>query len=158
MKKLTPELLRQHKGVSFVGVNTCFFCHDGNGKFVLALRSKNARDEHGTWEIGGGGLKWGALAEDNMRREVLEEYGAKVKEFEFLGYRDVLRTFPDGTNTHWVALDFAALVDPKQVHINEPENFDDIGWFTLKNLPSPLHSQQTTFFNQYSTKLKQILA
>lgn len=148
MQKLSPDILREHKGISFTGITTCFFCHDGKGKFFLAKRSKNARDEQGTWEIGGGGLKWGLTAEENMRREVKEEYNGEVLESVFLGYRDVLRTLPDGTQTHWLGLDFAALVDPAQIKINEPDMFDDAGWFTLDNLPAPLHSQQIPFFEK----------
>jgi hypothetical protein len=33
------------------------------------------------------------------------------------------------------------LVDPTKVKNNEPEKIDEIGWFSLDKLPSPLHSQ-----------------
>lgn len=158
IKKLSPEDLRQHKGISFVGVSTCFFCYDGKGKFFMAKRSNLSRDEKGTWEIGGGGLKWGLTAEENVRREVVEEYGAKILKVQFLGYRDVLRQLKDSPPTHWVALDFAILVDPKSMKINEPDMFDDAGWFTLDNLPSPLHSQQHAFFKQYDSLLAPLIA
>jgi ADP-ribose pyrophosphatase YjhB (NUDIX family) len=155
MKKLPKETLRQHKGKSFVGVSTCFFCHDGKGKFFMAKRSDSNRDEHGTWEIGGGGLKWGHKAMDNAVREAKEEYNATPKEVVFLGYRDVLRA-QNGVKTHWVALDFALLVGPDELKNNEPETFNDVGWFTLDNLPSPLHSQQIPFFKRYKPKLAEL--
>lgn len=41
---------------------------------------------------------------------------------------------------------------------NEPEQFDDVGWFTLESLPQPLHSQQEAFLAQYAEKLKPYLA
>ena len=157
MNKLDDKTLRGHKGISWVGVSTCFFCHDGNGKFFLAKRSNKSRDEQGTWEIGGGGLKWGLTAEENMLREVKEEYNAEPKNIKFLGYRDVFRKLADGTPTHWLAIDFAVLVDPKHVKINEPDMFDDCGWFTRDNMPSPLHSQQLPFMNKYRTELDNIL-
>jgi ADP-ribose pyrophosphatase YjhB (NUDIX family) len=156
MDKLSKEVLRQHKGKSFVGVTTCFFCHDGKGSFFMAKRSQNNRDEQGTWEIGGGGLKWGQKAMDNAIREAKEEYNATPKQTELLGYRDVLRTQPDGTKTHWLALDFALLVDPKELRNNEPKTFDSVGWFSLDNLPSPLHSQQEPFFRQYKGQLTKL--
>lgn len=155
--KLSADILRKHKGVSFVGVTTCFICHDGNGNMFMAKRSQNARDEHGAWDVGGGGLKWGVTAKENVIREVEEEYGTTPKEVEFLGYRDVFRTLPDGTSTHWLALDFIALVNRKQVKINEPDMFDDFGWFTLTDLPSPLHSQLHYTFENNKDKLKSIL-
>lgn len=123
----------------------------------MAKRSKNARDEQGTWEVGGGGLKWGLTAEENMLREVKEEYNAVPLEVEFLGYRDIFRELPDATPTHWVGIDFAVKVDPKQIRINEPDMFDDSGWFSLNTLPSPLHSQQLSAFNLYRDKLVRLL-
>ena len=156
--KLSDEDLRKHKGLSFVGVSTCFICHDGHGRFFMAKRSKKARDEQGTWEIGGGGLKWGMTALENMQREIKEEYNAESLATKFLGYRDIFRKLEDGTPTHWLALDFAVKVDPKVVKLNEPDMFDDAGWFTVDTLPSPLHSQIPVFFRQYKKGLKEILS
>lgn len=156
-KPLSSEELRQHKGVSFVGVTTCFFCHDGKGKIVMAKRSKNARDEQGRWDIGAGGLKWGVTAKENVRREVLEEYNVIAKQIKPLGYREVFRTREDGVKTHWIALDFTVLVaNPSDVRIGEPEVFDDIGWFTLDNLPKPIHSQLKEHLKLYAVELKEL--
>ena len=59
-----------------------------------------------------------------------------------------------GEKTHWVALDFKVLVDREKVKNGEPHKFDDIGWFTLDNLPTPQHSQVPNFFRLYKEKLK----
>lgn len=157
INKLPAGVLRQHKGVSFVGVTTCFIMYDQNGEFFMAKRSNNTRDEHGKWEIPGGGLKWGQTAEENVMREMQEESNAKAKKIEFLGYRDVFRDLKDGTPTHWVALDFAVLVDRNEVKINEPDMFDDSGWFTLGNQPSPLHSQHKNLMNKHQKRLLRII-
>jgi len=157
IKKLAPKTLRQHKGISFAGIVTCFFCYNSAGELFLAKRSAKSRDEHGRWDAGGGGLKWGSTVEDNLHRELKEEYGATALDTEFLGYRDVFRTLEDGTPTHWIAFDFAVRVDPAEVAINEPDMFDDSGWFSLDNLPQPLHSQQLTTFKKYRHRLNQIL-
>ncbi len=156
-EKLSPEILRLHKGTSFVGVTTCFQCYDGKGELFFAKRSQQARDEQGRWENGGGGLKWGVSAEENVLREIQEEYGAVPKKIEFWGYRDVFRQLEDGTPIHWLALDFGALVDREQVKINEPDMFDDSGWFTLDNLPAPLHSQLPLIFKKYSEHYARIV-
>src|SRR5690606_8703098 len=118
-----------------------FVCHDGNGKIFLTKRSKNTRDEHDRWDPGGGGLKHCQAIEENLLREVKEEYGVTPLDYEFIGYFDAFRQTPDGLPTHWLAMIFALHVDPKKVKIMEPENVVDQGWFTLDNLPSPLHSQ-----------------
>jgi 8-oxo-dGTP diphosphatase len=157
MDKLTPEVLRAQKGISFVGVTTSFLCYDKTGQFVMAKRGKNTRDEQGTWDQGAGGLKWGFTAEDNVRREVLEEYGATAKQIDFLGYKDVFRAQPNGTKTHWLLLSFAVLVDREEVKNNEPDMLDEIGWFTLDTMPSPLHSQQKPFFERYQAQLSQLI-
>lgn len=152
IEKLPDDILRKHKGISFTGVTTVFFCHDGKGHVFLAKRSKNARDERGRWDIGGGGLKWGVTAIDNLRRELLEEYGAVPKNTKFLGYRDVMRELENDTKTHWIALDYLVEVDRNEVHIAEPEMFDDSGWFQLDELPKPLHSQLPYAFEKYSAE------
>lgn len=154
-KPLDPDTLRAHKGKSFTGVATTFICHDGKGKIFMTQRGPGARDEQGTWDYGGGGLKFGASLEDNARREIKEEYGANVKHLEFLGYRDVFRA-QDGIKTHWLAIDFAALIDPEQAHINEPETTSDAGWFTFGTLPSKLHSQVGPALKRYRPALEAI--
>ncbi len=156
-QKLTPEELRQHKGVSFTGITTVFVCHDGNGKIFLTKRSQNTRDEHGRWDPGGGGLKHGQAIEANMLREVKEEYGVEPINYEFIGYFDAFRKTPEGLPTHWLAMIFAVHVDPAQVKIMEPENVDDSGWFGLDALPEPLHSQFTLFLEQFNNKFTQAI-
>lgn len=155
--KLPSEILREHKGISFVGVSTVFLCHDGKGEIFLAKRSKNSRDEHGCWTPGAGGLKHGQSLEQNIRRELKEENDAEALKIDFLGYTDVFRKLDDGTPTHWLAMDFAVLVDPTQMKINEPDMFDDFGWYTLNNLPAPLHSQFDMFIQKYGDKIKCII-
>lgn len=157
MKKLSPAQLREHKGISFVGVSTCFFCYNNQGRFVMVKRGEGARDERGTWEIPGGGLKWGSTLEENLTRELQEELGAKAKDVQLMGYRDVLRKFDQGMS-HWLAMDFAVLVDTKSIKINDPEAISELGWFTLDDLPEPLHSQHPAMFLKYNRMMKDILS
>jgi 8-oxo-dGTP diphosphatase len=157
-EKLSAEVLRQHKGASFPGISTVFFCHDGAGRIFFTKRSQNARDEQGRWDVGAGGLKWGQTAEENVRRELKEEYGAAALKVEFLGYRDVFRELVDGTPTHWLGLDFLVLVDPAQVRVMEPDMIDDSGWFTLDELPTPLHSQVSVALEKFGGAFQERVA
>jgi len=84
--------------------------------------------------------------------EIQEEYNAKVLDFEFLGFRDVHRSH-NGKPTHWIALDYKVLIDPEGVKINEPRKFGDLDWFTMDNLPQPVHSQLPEFLEKYQKKL-----
>lgn len=140
------------KGIDYTGITIVYFCHDGNGRFIMAQRSNQARDEQGRWDVGGGGLEFGDTIENTLRKEIKEEYCTEVLDYEYLGYRDVHREH-EGKKTHWITFDFKVLVNPSLVQIGEPHKFDDIGWFTLENLPEPIHSQLPNFLNLYRHKL-----
>lgn len=156
IEKLSPEVLREHKGVSFPGITTGFICYDGSGKIFLAKRSQRARDEQGRWDPGAGGLKFGQTIEGNMRRELKEEYGVEPLRTTFLGYIDVFRELSDGSPTHWLAMCFAVKVDSAAVKICEPDMFDDSGWFTLESLPSPMHSQFQKYLDHFGAQIRQL--
>lgn len=140
------------KGIDFVGVSVVYFCHDGQGNFVMAKRGQNCRDEHGCWDIGGGGVEHGDTIEQTIRKEILEEYATDVLDFEFLGYRDVHRDVGE-KRSHWIALDFKVLVDREKVKNGEPHKFDDISWFRLDALPGKYHSQFPAFLEAYRSRL-----
>jgi len=144
--------MRSQQGITYVGVAIVYFCHDDKGNFVMAKRSKKARDENGKWDIGGGGLDFDLSVEKTLRKEIKEEYCTDVLSYEFLGYRDVFR-INNGKKTHWVTLDFTVLIDPKKVKIGEPEVFTDLQWFRLENLPDNTHSQLLAFIDKYQDQL-----
>lgn len=124
----------------------------GAGNFLFNKRSNNCRDECGAWDQGGGALEFGEKVEDALKKEIKEEYCTDVLGYEFLGYLDVHREH-NGEKTHWIALDFKVLIDRNKVKNGEPHKFDEIGWFKLDNLPTPLHSQTPKRFEMYKGKL-----
>jgi len=141
------------KGFDYTGISIIYFCHDGNGNFVLSKRSTKCRDEHGTWDPGGGGLEFGDTVENTLRKEIMEEYCTDVLGYEFLGFRDVHREHA-GKKTHWLALDFKVLVAKERVTNGEPHKLEDVKWFRLDDLPFPLHSQIPNILKLYAEKLK----
>lgn len=141
------------KGVDHIGVSVVYFCHDGQGNVLLAQRSQNARDEQGRWDIGGGGVELGETVINTLKKEIKEEYSTDVIDEEFLGYRDIFREHNEN-KTHWITLDFKVLVDRTKAKIGEPHKFDNLGWFTLTSLPTPVHSQLPAFLEKYKDKLK----
>lgn len=140
------------KGEDFTGLTVVYSCHDGEGNYVLAKRSKNCRDEHERWDIGGGAVEHTQPVLEALYNEIKEEYCTDVLDVEFLGYRDVHRE-KDGVKTHWVALDFKVHVDKDKVAIGEPHKFDDIGWFKITEIPKNIHSQLPVFLENYKDKL-----
>lgn len=128
------------KGIDYIGVNVSYYCHDGEGNYVMHLRSNKCRDEHNRWEFGGGGVKFGEQTIDAVHREIKEEFGADVVEAEQIGVREVLREH-EGRETHWISFQYLVKVDKDTVYNAEPDKHDDLGWFKIDNLPTPLHSQ-----------------
>lgn len=143
-------------GIDYVGVSTPFYCNDGWGNFVLHRRSKNCRDEQGTWDPGSGQLEYGLSLEENVLKEVAEEYGCTGIIQEQLPPHGIFRDL-HGTRSHWLAVPFFIKVRPQDVRINDPDKMDEIGWFTLDSLPKPLHTGfQYTFekYKEYFDKYK----
>src|SRR3989344_1597349 len=140
------------KGEDYTGVTIVIACHDGKGNFLFNKRGPACRDEQGTWDPGGGGLEFGDTVENTLRKEIAEEYSTDVLSYEFLGFRDVHRE-QNGRKTHWIALDFKVLVDPSKVKNGEPHKLDEVRWFTLETLPTPLHSQYQKFLEQHKDRL-----
>lgn len=140
------------KGVDHVGVSVVFFCHDGKGKFIMAKRSNNARDEQGKWDIGAGGIEFGQTVEDTLKKEIREEYCTDVINAEFLGYRTVIRE-NNNKKSHWVTFDFKVLVNSVMVKNGEPHKFEALDWFTFETMPVEIHSQIPNFLNLYKSKL-----
>lgn len=131
----------------------CFVCHDGQGNILMGKRSNKARDEHGKWDSGGGGMEFGLNVEGNLRKEIMEEYCTEVLDFEFLGFRDVHREH-NGEKTHWIALDYKVRINPETVRNGEPEQCDEIKWFTLADLPAveEMHSQLPIVLEKYKAR------
>lgn len=142
------------KGEDYIGIAVIYFCHDGQGNFLFNKRSTNCRDEHGTWDPGGGGVDFGDTVENTLKKEIKEEYCTDVISYEFLGYRDILRE-NNGKKTHWVSFDFKVLVDKSKVGNGEPHKFDAIEWFSLDNLPTPVHSQFPNALKLYEKKFRE---
>ncbi|MCL5411182.1 MAG: NUDIX domain-containing protein [Patescibacteria group bacterium] len=135
-------------GVDFIGISTPFYCNDGKGLFLFHKRSKNCRDEHGAWDVGSGKLEFGLTPEENVLKEVLEEYGCHGEIQEAFPVHSMFREW-QGQKTHWIAIPFFIKINPAEVQINEPESMDEIGWFSLDALPDPLHTGFRYTFERY---------
>lgn len=145
------------KGKDYIGNCVIFICHDGRGNILMGFRSKKVRDEHQVWDLGGGAVEFEDSVESTLKKEIMEEYCTDVKNYEFLGYRDVQRTL-DGKKTHWIALDFLVEVDPDKVKIGEPDKIEKIAWYTLKTIPENSHSTVPVILKNYKKQLSQVLS
>jgi len=126
-------------GIDYIGISTPFYCNDGKGNFLFHKRSKHCRDEQGKWDTGSGQLEFGLTPEENVLKEVREEYGCEGIIQNRLPAHSIFRTH-NNQKTHWLVIPFFMLVNPKEVKINDPDKIEKIKWHTLKDLPKPLHS------------------
>ncbi len=127
------------KGIDYIGITVSYLCHDGKGNYVMNKRSTNCRDEHGTWDFGGGSVDWGDTVEATLLKELKEEYCIEPIKYEFMRYHDMFREL-NGKKTHWISFIFLVEVKREQVQNGEPHKFDEIRWARLDALPEPLHS------------------
>ena len=125
-------------GIDYIGISTPFYCNDGNGLFLFHKRSVNCRDEVGKWDTGGGKLEKGLSLEENVLKEVSEEYGCQGVIQEGLPPFSLIRN--EGKETsHWIIVPYFVLVRPSEVRNNEPHKIEEIGWYKMGNFPHPLH-------------------
>lgn len=139
-KKKVGKKIDLRRGFDHIGVNCVFWCHDKKNRVLMHKRSQNCRDEEGTWDCGAGAMEFGESFEDTIKRELMEEHGAKPLKIEYIATLNVLRQH-NGRKTHWVKNLHWVLINPKEVKNNDPKKIDEIGWFSFGKFPEPRHSQ-----------------
>ncbi len=124
------------KGTDYIGVSAGAMIFNDKGELFLSKRSNKTSNEHGCWETPGGSVDFGETLEGAVKREIKEEYDVDI---------DIIEQFPASDHLipeekqHWVATTFLAKIkDGQTPKIMEPHKCDEIGWFPLDNLPSPL--------------------
>lgn len=135
-------------GIDYTGISVSFFCHDGNGNFVMAKRSEKCRDEHHRWECGGGKLEYGEDPREAVLREVQEEYGVEGVIERELPAVSIIREH-DGRSTHWIGLPFLVRIPRDGVTIGDPEAIAELGWFRMDELPTPLHTGMAAILDRH---------
>jgi 8-oxo-dGTP diphosphatase len=140
-------------GVDFIGISTSFYCVDAEGYILLHRRSANCRDHHGAWDCGGGRHEDRITIEENVLKEVLEEYGCQGEIIDRLPAYDVFSQDSHGRDTHWLALPHIIRVVHSEARLMEPDKADEIGWFTLSTLPTHLHPGMAVAVARYRTEI-----
>ncbi len=135
-------------GQDYVGITTPFYCHDGKGNLLMHKRSKECRDEQGTWDCGGGKLEFECSLEENVLKELMEEYGCTGEISEKLPAHDNFRIIND-IKTHWLVVPFFIKVNPDEVKNGEPHKIEELAWFTIDTLPTPLLSGFVKTLDKY---------
>ena len=147
------------KGRDYTGISVSFYLYRTDGRILVHRRGGGARDEAGTWDVGGGGLKWNEHLKDGVSREVMEEFGVVPDRTLLLGFREIFRT-QDGVSTHWINFKFACrTLTPELVRICEPDKCAEMRWIDYDEITtlSPLHSQVLPDITRYGEELRRVL-
>lgn len=143
-------------GIDYIAVSVPFYCHDGQGNFLLHKRSGKCRDEKGRWDFGGGRVEFGETLDEAVKREIKEEYGVDGEIEKQLPAHSLLR-MENGIKTHWLIISHLVRVERTEVINGDPEKITEIGWFRLNNLPSPLHTGARFTLDRYKNEFKKFL-
>lgn len=125
-------------GKDYIGIGAgVLILNEDESKTLLLLRSKNTKNEPGTWSRPGGTIEYGETIEESLRREVREEVGIEITNLE---YTNIVDHFIPERNEHWISLGYKAKIAPSQTPRNmEPNKCDDLRWFAKDELPSNLY-------------------
>lgn len=135
-------------------IGTPFYLIDENNYLALHRRTRACRDEHGRWDTGSGQLEFGLTPEENVLREIEEEYGCTGEIIGALPPHSIIRE-ENGTKTHWLAIAFFVRVRRCDVSLQEPDKHTDLTWATLTTLPEPLHTGFSYTLERYHTRFEQ---
>ncbi|EKD86049.1 MAG: MutT/NUDIX family protein [uncultured bacterium] len=138
-------------GVDYIGVSAGAVIINENGEILLTKRSQNAKNEKGKWESPGGAVEFCETREDSIKREIKEELGVEIEIIRVLHTTDEIL---EKDKQHWVPTTYLTKIKKGQVpQIMEPEKCDEIGWFSLKNLPSPISYVTSLDLEEYKKQL-----
>ncbi len=138
-------------GVDYIGVGCGALIVNDKNETLLFKRGIKSRNQAGYWSKPGGTVEFGEKIEDAIRREIKEELGVDIELIKFLGFTNhIIKE----ENQHWLSISYLAKItkgDPKNM---EPNKHDEIGWFSLDNLPEKLTQTTSELIEEYLKSLK----
>lgn len=127
---MSAEQEKKEKRVD-IGVGVVIF---NNKNEVLMIKRKGVHGA-GEWAFPGGSVKFGEAFEQAAKRELEEELGLEAEKIQVISLSNQLRYLKDGV--HCVIIGIRAEVIGEPVN-KEPEKIEEIGWFSLDNLPGKM--------------------
>lgn len=116
-------------GVDFIGVGVGALIFNDDGKFLMALRGLEARNERNKWEIPGGKVEFGETLVNAIKREIKEELDIEVEVGELLHVADHIIL---DEQQHWVSPTFRCTIVSGTPRVCEPEKCSEVRWFSLE--------------------------
>ena len=117
---------------------------------LLLIRRGESGDEPGTWCVPGGKVEDGETAIVAALRETAEETGVEVPLEALIEWTRTLRDDVDFT-TYIASVNEKPPVTPDREELDVGRGDDEAyGWFSLNNLPSPLHPGMDMVIKRFS--------
>ena len=133
-------------GKDYIGTGVGAFILNPHGHVLLMKRGPKAKNEVGSWIIPGGTVEFGETLRQAIAREVKEELGIDIEiDGQLPAYNHIL---PE-EKQHWVTNVFPAHIAHGIPEIKEPGKCDEIGWFALDALPTPLATASKGVVNYF---------
>jgi 8-oxo-dGTP diphosphatase len=129
------------EGVVRVGLGV-LIVEDGR---VLMLKRKGSHGE-GTWSLPGGHLEMGESFSDCARREMMEELGVEIEPSSVVSVSNDIMY-----GKHYITIGVKATVLSGEIVNKEPHKCDEIQWFPLGSLPSPLFIASRNALDMYKS-------
>lgn len=135
-------------GTDYIGIGAGALIFNDEGKILLMKRGTSAKNEIGHYTIPGGTVEFGETMKDAVIRETREEIGCEI---EIDGQLPAIDHIIPSEKQHWVTTIFTGRITSGTPKILEVEKCDEMDWFSLDNLPSPLSSSlQYALINFYN--------
>ncbi len=138
-------------GIDYIGVSVGAFILNDKGEVLLLKRSQNSKNEKGSWEAPGGAVEFWEKREDAVRRELKEELDVDIEIIDVLAVIDEI--LPQDKQ-QWLATSFLVKIkEGQKPRIVEPHKHEDIGWFAIDSLPSPMSKVTSADVEAYKERL-----
>lgn len=95
------------------------------------------RTDDGTWALNGGCLEFGETFDDALKREMKEELGIDVIDYELICYgsgEESHHIYPNGDEVYSIGL-FFYIKDYHGKIIPDHDEVEELAWFPLNELP-----------------------
>ena len=108
-----------------------------NGRREVLLGLRKGSHGAGEWNFPGGHLEFGDTVFETAQREVEEETGLVVRDFELISVSDDLR-YIETDNKHYLTLGVKAAYVGGEPQVMEPQKCEEWRWFSLDDLPGKM--------------------
>jgi 8-oxo-dGTP diphosphatase len=109
---------------------------NADNEFLLVKKANNVGPYAGTYLTPGGGVETGESADNAALRELYEETGVKVKNFQRAFFDDDVTENWEGIKRHFIMLLYSADYESGELHQTEgnDDEFEDVGWYAIDQL------------------------